>query len=80
MSNYFGYRPEDNFRRKENNTGESYDSIGKNRNEKEYTSAKMGSAKTQATREADRLKRLNRKQPVKIYTREEIMALGMKVA
>lgn len=75
MSNYFGYKLEDNTRRKINNTGDSLD-IGKNSNVKSYSS-KVGqlSMKSQADLEARRLKRLNAKMPVKILTEDEIKSL-----
>ena len=66
MSNYIGYKPEDNARRKANNTGEAIDTVGKNQNVKAI-STKPGqmSMKEQAAFEQMKLNRLNKKQPVK---------------
>ena len=66
MSNYKGYKPEDNARRKANNTGECIDTIGKNQNVKAI-STKPGqmSMKEQAAYQQMKLNRLNKKQPVK---------------
>lgn len=66
MSNYIGYKPEDNARRKANNTGEAIDTIGNNQNVKAI-STKPGqmSMKEQAAFEQMKLNRLNKKQPVK---------------
>lgn len=71
-SNYpGGYSPEDNARRKANNTGEksgihSMDSI------KRYG----GSGPNAADKEAKEMKAKSKKNPVKIYTPEEIAALN----
>lgn len=82
MSNYQGYRLEDNVRRKANNTGESIDGIGKNKNVKSISS-KPGqlSAKSQVYLEQLKLSRLNKKQPVKTIkdlSQELIRALTTK--
>jgi hypothetical protein len=81
MSNYIGYKLEDNLRRKATNTGEELESVGQNKNVKAY-STKPGqlSMKAQASLENAKLKCLNKKQPVKIYTKEEIEALNKKKA
>ncbi len=78
MSNYIGYKPEDNFRRKSNNTTDEL-GWGQNNNVKQY-STKPGqlSAKQQADAETKRQRALNRKQPVKRYTPEEIQAMNMQ--
>lgn len=64
------YNPADNAKRKANNV-ESLESVGPNRNIKEYSSAGL-SAKQSAATEASKYKKINRKQPVKVYTPEEI--------
>lgn len=76
MSNYEGYKLEDNVDRKENNTGDVLNSIGPNKNVKSY-STKPGqlSAREQVEREDQRQRRLNKIQPVKILTDEEKAAL-----
>lgn len=65
MSNYKGYKLEDNLKRKANNTGDQL-GWGQNNNVKSYSS-KPGqlSMKSQARHEANHLKVLNKKQPVK---------------
>lgn len=70
-SGYKGYTPEDNARRKANNTGEksgihSMDSI------KRYG----GSGPNAADKEAKEMKAKSKKNPVKVYTPEEIAALN----
>ena len=64
MSNYFGYKIEDNARRKSNNTGDEL-GWGQNNNVKSYSS-KPGqkSMKSQARILADKQQRLNKKQPI----------------
>lgn len=78
MSNYIGYKLEDNARRKMNNTGDSTET-GCNSNVKSYSS-KPG--QLSAYQQADELTRkqqcLNKKQPVKVYTKEEIAQFEMK--
>lgn len=65
MSNYIGYKPEDNFKRKENNTTDQL-GWGPNNNIKAY-STKPGqmSMKSQSNVICMKQARLNRKQPVK---------------
>lgn len=70
------YNIADNARRKMTNTGETR-GIGPNVNVKEYGG--FGGAKM-ANIEAARIKRINRKQPVKVYTPEEIEAYKQKRA
>jgi len=70
-SGYKGYKPEDNARRKANNTGEktgihTMDSV------KQYG----GSGVNAISREVKELKRKTRKNPVKIYSKEEIAAIN----
>lgn len=82
MSNYIGYKTEDNLRRKANNTGEAIDTIGKNQNVKSF-STKPGqmSGKEQASFEQAKLNRLNKKQPVKTIkdlSSDLILALSLK--
>lgn len=72
-SGYKGYTPEDNARRKANNTGETtgihtMDSI------KQYG----GSGPSAAAKEAAEMKAKSKKNPVKVYTPEEIKALNEK--
>lgn len=64
------YNPADNAKRKANNV-ESLEGVSGNRNVKEYSSAGL-SAKQSAATEASKYKKINRKQPVKVYTPEEI--------
>lgn len=68
MSKYIGYDQNDNARRKANNMT---DQIGwaSNNNVKSYSS-KPGqlSAKSEASRQAAKYKRLNKKQPVKVLS------------
>lgn len=76
MSNYIGYKPEDNERRKANNMTDQL-GYGPNNNVKSYSS-KPGqlSAKSQAEAEHKKYQRLNRKQPVVVLTDEEKEALA----
>ena len=69
------YTPADNVERKQNNVGDVVEGIGPNRNVKAY-STRPGrlSAKQAANAEAKKYKRLNRKQPVKVFSPEEIAA------
>jgi hypothetical protein len=72
-SGYKGYTSEDNSRRKANNTGETtgihtMDSI------KQYG----GSGPSAAANEAKEMKRKSKKNPVKVYTPEEIAAINEK--
>jgi hypothetical protein len=75
MSNYKGYKQEDNLRRKANNTTDEL-GWGPNNNAKSY-STKPGQMRMQdqAKMEADKYKKLNRQQPVRKLTKEEIEAL-----
>lgn len=82
MSNYGPkkmklYNANDNAKRKARNTNDQID-CGQNRNVKAY-STKVGqlSAKAQATSQANYYKKLNKKQPVKVFTAEEIKALEL---
>ena len=68
------YDPVVNAKRKENNTGESYEDIGRNKNTKEYTSAKEGTAQAQAKAIADKQAKLNALQPVKTTIDPELKA------
>lgn len=80
MSNYKDYKLEDNVKRKANNTTDEL-GWGPNNNTKAY-STKPGqlSAYDQARLEADKYKALNQKQPVKVWTKEEIQARYGKAA
>jgi hypothetical protein len=71
------YNPADNASRKMNNTGDRIEGIGQNANAKAY-STRPGqlSAKQSASAEAAKLKSINRKQPVKTYTPEQIAAIN----
>ena len=69
------YTEADNAERKKNNTGDVVEGIGQNRNVKAYsTKAGQLSAKQSADRQARQDKKRNKKQPVKTYTPEEIVA------
>lgn len=72
------YNPVDNARRKARNTGDQT-GIGANVNTKAY-STKPGqlSARQQASAEAAKIKAMNRKQPVKRYSPEEIARLNQE--
>lgn len=82
MSNYKGYKAEDNAKRKSNNTSDEL-GWGSNNNVKAYSS-KPGqlSAKDEAAYKAKLMKKLNKSQPVKLFSPEEkaLMekALGLK--
>ena len=65
------YNPTDNIPRKANRTGEVREGTGQNQAVHEYTSATMGTAKQQADAEAKKTKKLNAKQPVKVFSPEE---------
>jgi hypothetical protein len=82
MSNYIGYKPEDNARRKANNTGDSIPTVGKNQNVK-CLSTKPGqlSMKEQAAFQQMKLNRLNKKQPVRSmnqFSDDELKAMQAK--
>lgn len=86
MSNYGPkklklYNENDNLRRKENNTTTELKDLGNNYKVKSYANKEslISNAK-QVQREAERLKRLNKKQPVKIYSPEEIEIFKKKWA
>ena len=71
MSNYFGYKPEDNQKRKENNT-DVIDSLGKNSNVKSYHGTiNCSNSNYIANKRVDEYKR-KLKDSVKVYTPEEI--------
>ena len=72
MSNYIGYKKEDNARRKANNLGED-SGISKTMSR---TKQWGGSGVDAASREAKKMRQLSKKQPVKIWTKEEIEALN----
>ena len=76
MSNYEGYRLEDNVKRKSNNTGDVVETAGKNQNVKSWSS-KPGqlSARQQANLEAKKYQELNKQQEVKRYTKEEYLRM-----
>ena len=65
------YTPEDNAKRKMNNTGDAV-SVGPNQNVKSY-STKPGqlSTKSSATLEASKYRKLSAKNPVKVFSEEE---------
>jgi hypothetical protein len=69
------YTEADNAERKKNNTGDVVEGIGQNRNVKAY-STKTGqlSAKQSADKQAREDRKRNKKQPVKVFTPEEIAA------
>lgn len=73
-----------NQKRKETRTGEEVEAAGKNKGVRQYTSAAQGTAKEQATNQAkvDAVK--SKKQPIKVYTPEELKtfadARGEKVS
>ena len=72
-SGYEGYNPGDNFHRKKNNieTGQSTGgAVGRR------TKAYGGSGANAAGREAAEMRRRSKKNPVKVYTKEEIAALN----
>ena len=71
-SGYKGYTPEDNARRKANNVGET--DIKSMPSIKQYG----GSGPDAASREAAQMKARSKKNPVKVYTPEEIKALNEK--
>lgn len=68
------YDPVANAKRKENNTGDSIDTIGRNKNVKEYTSATQGTAKDQAEAVSRKQAKLNAKQPVTTTLSPELKA------
>lgn len=72
MSNYAGYKPEDNIRRKANNTGDVIETIGQNKNVKSWSSkpGQMTSSQ-QAQRLAEVARKVSERMPVKIFTDEE---------
>lgn len=72
-SGYIGYTPEDNARRKANNTAET-SGIKAMNSVKQYG----GSGPDAAAREAAQMKAKSKKNPVKVYTPEEIKALNEK--
>jgi hypothetical protein len=74
------YTSTDNIKRKAKNTGDEIADIGGNKNVKAYSS-KPGqlSAKSQAKLEAARDKAKSAKNPVKIYTPEEVAELNAKM-
>lgn len=59
------YSEADNIKRKESRTSEVREDVGQNKAVRQYTSAPMGSAKSQANREAARDKAKSKKNPVK---------------
>jgi hypothetical protein len=73
------YSAADNARRKAANTGEVAEGSGKNVNVKAYSS-KTGqlSAKQSAAVESQKYKQMNRKQPVKTFSPEEIEAVNQQ--
>jgi len=81
MSRYNGYKPEDNARRKANNTGEQLDGVGPNFKVKSYSS-KPGqlSAEDQAALIAKEQYKKNRNSPVKQLTAEEIQNVKLSPA
>lgn len=72
------YTPADNARRKQKNTNEEV-VTGSNRNVKQYAPTGL-SAKQQASKETQKYNRINRKQPIKTFTPEEIAAYKAKIA
>ena len=68
------YDPHVNQERKSNNTGDQVADAGKNVNVKEYSSAKFGSAKTQAAELSSKQAKINSKQPVKTVLDPELKA------
>jgi len=72
------YSPVDNAKRKMSNTGQEVD-IGPNKNVKQYAPTGL-SAKQQADAETKRYNKLNRKQPVKVFSAEEIEEYKKKKA
>lgn len=66
MSNYIGYKLEDNIRRKENNLTDQLPELGSNQNVKCY-STKPGqlSRTSQVQKEHAKYQALNRRQPVR---------------
>lgn len=77
MSNYDGYRTEDNARRKARNTGDELEGFATNKNVKAWSS-KPGqmSCSQQATYIANQAKRLSKMQDCKHFTKEEIDRLN----
>jgi hypothetical protein len=73
------YNPVDNIKRKKNRTGEVHEDVGQNKAVHQYAPTPAGSAKQQADAESKKYKKLNQKQPVKIYTPEEKAALQAKM-
>ena len=77
------YTPADNAKRKEKNVEEDVIE-GPNKNAKRYTSAVKGTAKEQAAKEARQMKAASKKNPVKVYSPEELAsfarARGMNVS
>lgn len=72
------YDANKNQERKENNTGESFDNIGQNKNVKKYTSAIQGTAQVQAIKQAAIDKKKSSKNPIKNksdFTPEQIKAM-----
>lgn len=64
------YNAADNARRKATRTGAEVEGVGQNKAVRQYTSAKMGTAKQQAASEAKLARKLSG--PIKTYTPEEI--------
>lgn len=67
------YDPVANSKRKENNTGQSVDDIGRNKNVKEYTNI-QGTAQEQAKAIAAKQAKLNSKQPISTNLSPELRA------
>ena len=65
------YNPTDNIKRKQNRTSEELENVGQNKAVHEYTSNITGTSQQQADTEAKKMKRLNAKQPVKVFSPEE---------
>lgn len=70
MSNYIGYKLEDNIKRKSNNinSGKEDNLPQTMMRTKEYG----GSGPSAAAREAKKYKQMSKQNPVKVYTKEEI--------
>lgn len=74
MSGYKGYKAEDNFKRKKNNTGDNHYDSTVNTNTKAWTTS--GSALTKHLQ--DKAIEESKKAPVKTYTPEELEEYAKK--
>ena len=73
------YNQTDNLDRKATRTGAVVDGIGPNKAARAYTSSGFGTAAQQAATTAKEQRKLNRQQPVKVFSEEEKRALQAKL-